>query len=111
LRKGNLEGELMIAFQDWKVDEDHQLGWSEAAHNFVELESVVSNFEKGLTMKSLLAFGYGRAASDPRDAIFSLISMAKETKNYDWKIDYSDSIMNCFQDAVETLCVPPIVWI
>lgn len=103
LRKENPEFEIMVAFRDWHIDDEHRLSWLEAANGFSDLESVLCNFKNGVTMKNLLSLCYRQAASDPRDAVFSLISMAKETKECVWKIDYSDSVLNCVQDAVENI--------
>jgi len=103
LREVNSKGQVMIAFLDWQVDKEHQQGWLEATNNFLDLESVLSNFQNGVTMKNLMALCYRRAASYSPDAVFSLISMTNESKEHDWKTDYSDSIINCFRDAVENI--------
>jgi hypothetical protein len=90
----------MVAFRDWEVDDDHFHKWSHASRRLVDLQSVTFNFENGVTMKNLLTLCYGRASSDQHDAVYSLISMAKEPNG---TIDYSDTVIDCSQNTIETI--------
>ncbi|KAF4636890.1 hypothetical protein G7Y89_g1189 [Cudoniella acicularis] len=56
-------------------------------------------------MKNLLATCYGRAISDPRDAVFSILGLARGAPSFECNVDYNKSAVDVFMDAVENIAL------
>jgi hypothetical protein len=96
---------LPLIFRGWDVPAGHHDRWPRAADEVYYLESIYRPIKraKRQSLRQLLACCHGKKATEERDAVFALFSLAGDTSPRDWNIDYQISTLDVYQEAVANI--------
>ncbi|KAH6670470.1 heterokaryon incompatibility protein-domain-containing protein [Halenospora varia] len=90
------------ALTEWNVPDSHYFNWFHGTRNISCLASTrISAGKAGL--KNFLATCHGRAITNPKDVIFSVLGLASEAQSLDLEVNYEQETVDVFIDAVESI--------
>ncbi|KAE8447560.1 hypothetical protein EG329_010690 [Mollisiaceae sp. DMI_Dod_QoI] len=88
--------------KEWDVPNEHFFAWFQGTRNIMALEIARYSWEK-ISLKNFLAIMDGRAVTDPRDGVYSILGMAKNIDPTHWDIDYDKKAVDVFLDGTENI--------
>jgi hypothetical protein len=89
-------------WKDRKTSPENLFGSLLGTRNVSNLEHARKSVGKPSLRDFLLLCGT-RKTTDPRDAIYSLLALAKDSNPNDWDVDYRKIVVDVVQDAIENI--------
>lgn len=91
------------AFSKWDIPDQRVDAWRQGLKNIIEIyhAQLVVTRDPFPPLMTLLRTLQRKAVTDPRDAVYALLSLSKEGRRSQMYIDYSAPVMDVFRDTVE----------
>jgi hypothetical protein len=93
------------AFSKWDIPDQRIDAWREGLKNIMEIHraQLVVTRDPFPPLMTLLRTLQRKAVTDPRDAVYALLSLSKEGRRSQLYIDYSAPVVDVFRDTVELI--------
>lgn len=90
-------------FKSWLCSDEHYESWARGIDHIIQIQlAIVAVTRDRLpTLSTLLKIFHRKNVTDPRDAVYALLSLSKEHQHAQPNIDYTAEILDVFRNAVE----------